>query len=548
MNNPAKILVSLIIIFLVSCTTEKEFELGQFNTPKSWRVYSSSDLPDVTIKVADKFSLNSERKKFAVNSEYAQEYFEIDWNRIYQQVDSLGHETYAFLLNDSDEDPYTFYNLIYKKAYDEKDESFFIMKYQMDESFIPEYKETNSLLNFRGIISKMAIKEGSYSDKVAGINAPRSIATEECPDSSIDNSDSPTAPSGGGGSTTSSTTYYVATTKTCRITIWEQKYDNYVGGAYAYSDYIITGITVDCWETSEIIRNQIEAPDCELNEDDIPMIDPNRSKKITLLETLLEQDSTLLINLPCSEMSKWKNVGEFKPSQSVVNKIKELDENSTRFFTGDFDIQTLEEAKGKVVNMDFFAVDINSLPNGYTAESFLNQIRLNFNSFINTDYSSFHPYDFVDTGSNEEQIWNSGNPLGAIIHIEIPIDEGSVICSDYDASQWKFTTISAPYDWVHPVSGTREFGFYENANGKYTFYTRGVDRITQNFNEILGARATFNGADNLWKSFQDGIMNFVNSNGGSAIKLDPVIGRPDWDLVEAFINGEVTVDQLGCSN
>lgn len=540
MNNPAKILVSLIIIFLVSCTTEKEFEPGQFNTPKSWRVYSSSDLPDVTIKVADKFSLNSERKKFAVNSEYAQEYFEIDWNRIYQQVDSLGHETYAFLLNDSDEDPYTFYNLIYKKAYDEKDESFFIMKYQMDESFIPEYKETNSLLNFRGIISKMAIKEGSYSDKVAGINAPRSIATEECPDSSIDNSDSPPAPSDGGGSTTSSTTYYVATTKTCRITIWEQKYDNYVGGAYAYSDYIITGITVDCWETSEIIRNQIEAPDCELNEDDIPMIDPNRSKRETLLETLLEQDSTLLINIPCAQLEIWQSVGGFKPPSQVIDKL----ENKVSY-TLPYNLQTIQNAAGKVVNLDYFSVNVSQLPTGFTPESLLNQIRQNINSFVDPTLSTFSPYD-----SEEANLWGSSNPLGSIIHIEIPYDDGSVICSDYSSSQWKFSTIFAPADTYHPVSGTREFGFEQNPDGTFTFYTRGVDRVRLKVFEILGGggKKTFTGADNLWRSLQNGISNFVNNNGGQSVVQEPIIGRPDWDLIEAFIEGRVPISDIGCKN
>jgi len=64
------------------------------------------------------------------------------------------------------------------------------------------------------------------------------------------------------------------------------------------------------------------------------------------------------------------------------------------------------------------------------------------------------------------------------------------------------------------VSGTREFGYVANADGSYTFYTRGVDRITQSINDLLVESKSFNEADNLWESFQAGIQNYANQNGG----------------------------------
>jgi len=55
-----------------------------------------------------------------------------------------------------------------------------------------------------------------------------------------------------------------------------------------------------------------------------------------------------------------------------------------------------------------------------------------------------------------------------------------------------------------------------------------------------------NEADNLWKSFQAGIQNYVNQNGGIAAKNIPVIGRPNWADVADVLNGIKPVSSLGC--
>jgi hypothetical protein len=200
--------------------------------------------------------------------------------------------------------------------------------------------------------------------------------------------------------------------------------------------------------------------------------------------------------------------------------------------------------------MDYFPIKVTKLPdiNGQpaTAAQFLEYLRRNINSFVNTELSEFTPYNAVYTGTNEAAIWTSQNPVGAIIHIEIPFDEGSVICSDYNPNYWRFTTISAPYDWSHPVSGTREFGFEQNADGSYTFYTRGTDRITGQIQNLLFEAETFDGADNLWKSFQEGVKNFVNQSGGIAAKGNPIVARPNWETVNAVLNGYEPVSSLGC--
>jgi hypothetical protein len=91
----------------------------------------------------------------------------------------------------------------------------------------------------------------------------------------------------------------------------------------------------------------------------------------------------------------------------------------------------------------------------------------------------------------------------------------------------------------HPVSGNRDFGYIANSNGSYTFYTRGVDRLTSwdgaSFQDATGI--PFKAADALWKSFQSGINNFVKNNGGAAAINNPETLRPNWDIVKNVLTG-----------
>jgi hypothetical protein len=211
-------------------------------------------------------------------------------------------------------------------------------------------------------------------------------------------------------------------------------------------------------------------------------------------------------------------------------------------------IQNLNNAHGTVVNMDYFPVTINQLPAGYTAESLLEHIRTNINSFTNDD-AYFQPYPGL---SGESALWDSPNPLGSILTIDLTPHDGSVITTANDNNKWIFSVIRSPLDTHHPVSGNREFGFTINPNGSYTFYTKGVDRLTQSiFADIayLASLANFDlmaQADNLWESFQNEIKKFVDRKGGSSTV--PTIrnqgDRPDWEKVEEFLKGKININQL----
>ncbi len=298
-------------------------------------------------------------------------------------------------------------------------------------------------------------------------------------------------------------------------------------------------------------------------EDPIGILPPGNATIVQLLKAQLEEEPFLIIdNIPCSEVQKWTRLAGQKPPQAVIDKIKNLDENYTSIVSGDWDIQYIENASGPVVNMDYFPVTISTLPNDpttgqrYTAQNFYNYIRRNLNLFFEGNSTQFSPYNGV-----EGTIWDSNNYIGAIMRFDIDTSlggvipgqqDGTVICSYQNDKTWRFTTIESPVDWNHPVSGTREFGLTTNTDGTYSFYTRGVDRVAETFDEFMGnlpnTENAFEGGDALWKQFQSNLENYINnpSNGGVAQKLSPTIFRPNWEDVRKVLAGEKPISDLGC--
>lgn len=272
------------------------------------------------------------------------------------------------------------------------------------------------------------------------------------------------------------------------------------------------------------------------------------------LNQILAFNPAFLLEIPCDQLAKWQALAQFIPPQIIKNKINQLQSANNSF--DDWAIQTLNGASGTIVNMDYFSVNVTTLPVNpitgvpYTPQEFLNYFRRNINNFV--DGSTFTPYcEIPSLCTQETNLWSSSNPTGAIVYIDIPGDDGAVICSEYTSSYWYFTTLEAPGAGNHPVSGTRQFGFESNGSGGYNFFVRGVDRFDSNMMAGLAyvrfVGNPFSGAETLWKSFQRKMFENITMAGGTASVNPPVIYRPDWDKVEQILNGERPLSELGCN-
>ncbi|MBE2187541.1 MAG: hypothetical protein IAE99_12285 [Rhodothermales bacterium] len=130
-------------------------------------------------------------------------------------------------------------------------------------------------------------------------------------------------------------------------------------------------------------------------------------------------------------------------------------------------------------------------------------------------------------------------------------DRATVVSYGNMANAWTFATAHSPNDGAHPVSGNRTFGYTVNGDGSYTFFTRGVDRMTNWFGNALQQSfgTPFSSADALWTSAMNGIAANVRANGGTATVNAPQTYRPDWNKVKGVLNGTTAASAFtGCKN
>jgi len=221
------------------------------------------------------------------------------------------------------------------------------------------------------------------------------------------------------------------------------------------------------------------------------------------------------------DLSHWKVVLSFRPAKETQNKVKDRGT--------DWAVHRIEDAVGDV-NVDVYSVHVSKLPSKNGVElkphEVLNHVRKNLNEFVDQDVAKFKPYD-----DQEKARWNSDDYTGAILLIDMRVfgigspDSGCVVATKRTKNEWIFSTIRAggPTEVfgdpaaAHPVSGNRAFGVYKAPSGKYVFYNVAADRPTRNLDEFAHLVGILPAAQQqLWKTFQDKLVNFVNDNDGTA--------------------------------
>jgi len=291
--------------------------------------------------------------------------------------------------------------------------------------------------------------------------------------------------------------------------------------------------------------------------------------RIDQLKLLLQTDPFFLED-PCDYLTQFRSLGNYQVPQAVTNRVAMLNDNYFNIYQplfsfsaidNPFVIKNLNDAASLVANCDYFPIHITQLPTinsvQWTSQDLFDYFRRNINSFVNTDIATFEPYATSDV--NDTPLWLSTNPLGALLHLDMAND-GTVIVSGYQnsliESKMIVSTILSPLDGDHPVTGNRAWGiFSDQTNGGYTFYTTGVDRITTLLfdisNGILdlapGVTSGFEDADDLWRSLQDKMIDFIEHNGGHAAKYDmtpDLTFRPPWPMLAQFLKNEITLEQL----
>lgn len=202
--------------------------------------------------------------------------------RLCSLVDSTGKQTYTFAIEDNDNDPSTFFNLILK--YDDTGvaKEPFLLKYTMDETFLAEYLTTGSLENYSGKVKKIRLGDQNSTNNRRGSASPggeiRSIYSGDEDDCEGSNVTSGGNTNGGGGDPTggdlppsnggglSCTTYIITNT-------W---YSQACGGGTC-EEPIVTGrnssVYTVCARESDLGEARGDGEDdCNPDEGEIPML------------------------------------------------------------------------------------------------------------------------------------------------------------------------------------------------------------------------------------------------------------------------------------
>ncbi len=227
--------------------------------------------------------------------------------------------------------------------------------------------------------------------------------------------------------------------------------------------------------------------------------------------------------------ARWANLISFRPSAALQRAVKAREPTP---LTNLWHMHKLEDGLGPI-NLDEYTVAIACMPrfngseNRTRAAELLEYIRLHINDVLDEGIARFSPYDEgVDGG-----LWRSSAPKGAVMHIDMA-DDGAVLCSEHMEDRWIFSTIKAGTDGYHPVSGNREFGVVSNGYGGCMIYTCGADRAS-GVEFWAAGDAVFSGGDDLWRSFQRGVVRLVNDNDGLAAVGSRFSERFDWDEIRA---------------
>jgi hypothetical protein len=284
------------------------------------------------------------------------------------------------------------------------------------------------------------------------------------------------------------------------------------------------------------INEQLQVPPGLVQHDGVT--GPGTSARLNELFTPPPQPSPPPIPVPAPlALQAWQRLISFRPPEKM-----QADLNARFNLLGlSRVVHAVEDANGPI-NLDFYPVRVSAMPiDGnltMSAEQLLEFVRSNMDMFVDNtpEGCKFHPYDeAIDAAA-----WLPIALPGAVVSIDmftsklgtsVNVDSGSVVAAEVAPNHWIFSTLWTPSDGGHPVSGNREFGFVSGVAGEFVFYTRGADRTTSIFDNLLAA-TVFGSANNLWLSFQRRLAAFVNSKGGLATIEQATSNRYDWPTVQ----------------
>jgi hypothetical protein len=167
---------------------------------------------------------------------------------------------------------------------------------------------------------------------------------------------------------------------------------------------------------------------------------------------------------------------------------------------------------------------------------------MTLDNFFDPTRGSFGPLSQLPDDGKD---WNADGPapLGSLMLFKAPFlgtpihERMAVVTSVSSDTKWVFTPVTlGPFNpGEHPVAGNREFGIRTTFDGKLHIYAQGADRVYKRLpgeSVIVSENFILDGGDALWRSWQAGVVQYIQLKGGKAVALTPTVLRPTWKQVQ----------------
>ena len=169
------LLFALLIVSLVACNDDTPVPLNELEEKTKFRDLTYKDVPVVINALTASLGLVNGHDQLSVSNQESDFKVRINWERITEAIDKEGHQNYTFSVDDFDDDPKTFHNLIIGRNGDGSFKRPYLLTYQMSDSFWEKYIETNSMQGFEGKVYKRYFPESSFSTPRGNTSDPNDV-------------------------------------------------------------------------------------------------------------------------------------------------------------------------------------------------------------------------------------------------------------------------------------------------------------------------------------------------------------------------------------
>lgn len=329
----------LLLFFIAACQSQDETPT-ELETQR--HIVSSSDIPEVTSKLLSQLGLRNGGKGFSVYTEGNELGIAIDWDKVKQLIDTTGKQTYTFNVKDQDNDPNTFYNLIFQLSAENEPYQPYLMKYTMDDAFAAAYYSGQAdFSNFQGTVKKIRVQgfgnttSNSYNDDEGG----QVLVGESCPGGSQFNNNNNQGTAGSGGVSFGNPPvggYDPEDDWMCEVYIQETDWWTCVSSAESTHCRITETtyeITYENCGSNSAMSSSDDDGLCQPTDDSIPIIEPD-SYCIYWID----------MGLNCSDMEVFEQDYKRRMSQKELQIFEQMSElNKAQFLRNAWEAQSYAE-------------------------------------------------------------------------------------------------------------------------------------------------------------------------------------------------------------